>query len=100
MSLFEVERFIFQLKQDPALQAGLHDGDGRLLDDFALSGRESAALRDGAIETLYAMGVHPLLLAPYSRYVGIGAADYHRRLAVLAGSRVFSSARRFATPGE
>jgi hypothetical protein len=100
VSLFEVERFIFELKQDETLQAGLRDKDGCVFDGFALSAAESSALKDGAVEALYQMGVHPLLIAPYSRYAGILPAEYHRRLATLEGSRVFSSGRRFAQSGD
>lgn len=100
MSLFEVERFIFELKHDEKLQTGLRDKDERVLDGFILESFERNALTGGAIEDLYRMGVHPLLIAPYSRYAGITPADYHHRLAALEGSRVFSSARRFTKVGE
>ncbi len=100
MSLFEVERFIFELKHDEKLQSGLRDKDERTLDPFDLQIPERHALMSGAVEDLYRLGVHPLLIAPYSRYAGIAPADYHRRLAALEGTRVFSSARRFTKGGE
>lgn len=36
------------------------------------------------------MGVHPLLLAPYSRMAGLSRSDYQHALA-LKGARRFSS---------
>jgi hypothetical protein len=100
LSLFDVERFIFELKHDERLQAALMANDDSVLEGFDLKPAESAALKTGAVEALYRMGVHPLLIAPYSRYAGIAPADYHRRLAALEGSRTFSSGRRFARSGE
>jgi hypothetical protein len=100
VSLFEVERFIFELKHDEKLQAGLRDKDEGVLDGFELSTTESSVLKSGAVEALYQMGVHPLLIAPYSRYAGILPTEYHHRLAALEGSRTFSSGRRFAKFGD
>lgn len=99
MSLFQVERFIFQLKHDEKLQTRLRDRDPDLFEGFDVTAQEQAALRDGEVEALYAMGVHPLLLAPFSRYAGIKPADYHRRLSSLEGSRDFSSGRQFVKAG-
>ncbi|WP_456856495.1 hypothetical protein [Bradyrhizobium sp. USDA 4501] len=95
-----MERFIFELKHDERLQAALRDKDEHLFDGFDVSSPERKALEGGAVEELYRMGVHPLLIAPYSRYAGISPVDYHHRLAALEGSRVFSSARRFTNSGE
>jgi hypothetical protein len=100
VSLFEVERFIFELKHDERLQAGLRDHEASVLDGFELSTTESSVLTSGAVEALYQMGVHPLLIAPYSRYAGILPAEYHHRLAALEGSRAFSSERRFTKSGD
>ena len=100
MSLFEVERFIFELKHDEQLQAALRDRSEHLFAPFELSATERTALESGSVEELYRMGVHPLLIAPYSRYAGIAPADYHHRLAALEGCRMFSSTRRFTSPGE
>jgi len=97
---FEVERFIFELKKDEALQAALKERAAGTFEGFDLEPDELAALRDGDVETLYRMGVHPLLLAPYSRYAGIAPPDYHKRLDVLKGVQKFNSERRFAKPGE
>lgn len=96
MASFEVERFVFELKKDETLQQGLKARSPSTFDGFTLRDEERKALRDGDIESLYRMGVHPLLLAPYSRYAGITSPDYHQRLDALKGVQKFSSERRFA----
>lgn len=95
MVSFEVERFIFELKKDEVLQQALKARSPSTFDGFTLRDEERNALRDGDIESLYRMGVHPLLLAPYSRYVGIASPDYHQRLDALKGVQTFNSERRF-----
>jgi len=91
MSLYGVQSFMFRLKRDPALQNGLTQKDERTFEGFPLEAAERAALLSGDIEELYRMGVHPLLLAPYSRYVGISPAAYKQVLAPLKGMRQLKS---------
>jgi hypothetical protein len=91
MSLYTVQRAIFRMKKDkPFVKAFLDDPDAALA-TAGLTDQEQAALRDGDLAALYRMGVHPLLLAPYSRIMGIPRPRYQELLAPLAGQRRMQS---------
>lgn len=99
MSTFEIERFIFSLKKDEKLQIGLSKRDAAIFQAFDVSGEEIALIQAGDIKGLYRAGVHPLLLAPYARYMGIKPTEYHSELAALEGERGQKSTRRFPAQG-
>jgi hypothetical protein len=91
MSLYGVQSFMFRLKRDPALQNGLAQRDERAFEGFPLEAAERTAILSGDIAELYRMGVHPLLLAPYSRYAGVSPTAYKQVLAPLKGTRQLKS---------
>jgi hypothetical protein len=99
LGTFEIEQFIFNLKKDEQLQVGLSEGDATIFEAFDLSRDEIALIQAGDIKGLYRAGVHPLLLAPYARYMRIKPAEYHAELAALDGEQSQQSARRFPPQG-
>ncbi len=69
MSVYEVNRFLYRLENDPAFPARVRaDLDGALA-EFALTPAEVAAIQDGDVAALYRQGVHPFLL---NRLAGFG----------------------------
>lgn len=93
MSLYGVQRVLFLLKNDQAFAAGFKSDAYEALAPADLADAERRALMDGDLATLYGMGAHPLLLAPYSRFMGIARPDYQAALAPLKGTRRLRSAR-------
>lgn len=91
MSLYAVERFIYQLKKDKALQQLFKSMPDEALAAGGLADAEAAALKNGDLAKLYEMGVHPLLLAPYSRFMGISRPRYQELLDPLRGVRQMRS---------
>jgi hypothetical protein len=91
MALQQLERYLFQLKSNPKLRIELAKDPEAHLAGFDLAPDERAALRNKDLVTLWRMGVHPLLLVPFSQAVGIPPADYQRTLAPLRGERTFKS---------
>jgi Aromatic-ring-opening dioxygenase LigAB, LigA subunit len=87
MSLLGVHSFIFRLKSDPATQEAFEQRSAAVFEKFDLAPHEIAALLNGDVVTLYRLGVHPLLLAPYSRYAGVPRPKYKSALAPLKGLR-------------
>jgi hypothetical protein len=85
MSVYAMEKFVFTLKKSSTLQAQFKTDPDAALADFPLTDMEHKALRDGDLPTLYKMGVHPLLLAPYSRFMRISRPDYQKQLDPLRG---------------
>jgi hypothetical protein len=91
MSIYAAEKFVFRLKKDAELQARFKADPSSALAEFDLSPKESEALKGGDLPALYIMGLHPLLLAPYARFMAIKRPDYVKSLDPLRGSRQFRS---------
>jgi aromatic-ring opening dioxygenase LigAB LigA subunit len=91
MSLLGVQTFLFRLKNDKQLQSQFETARDEAFSNFSLSDEEKRALLEGDLETLYRIGVHPLLLAPFSRYAKIPRLTYRVRLAPFKGTRRFVS---------
>lgn len=91
MSVLGIETFIYRLKNDAILQETFARRSDETFRGFELTPDEITSLRDGDVVTLYRLGVHPLLLAPYSRYAGIPRPRYQASLASLKGLRQLRS---------
>ncbi|MAL01652.1 MAG: hypothetical protein CL536_05835 [Alcaligenaceae bacterium] len=91
MSLYHVQKVMFLMKKDGALAGKVKESAADALVDFPLAEEEKNALLFGDIALLYSMGVHPLLLAPYSRIMGITRPEYSERLSPLIGQRTLHS---------
>ncbi len=91
MSLLGIETFMYRLKNDPAVQIAFAKRSAVAYRGFELTPEEISTLQAGDVVALYRRGVHPLLLAPYSRYAGIPRLKYQGLLAPLKGLRQLSS---------
>jgi Aromatic-ring-opening dioxygenase LigAB, LigA subunit len=87
MGLYSVQKVIYQLKKDKGLQREFKRDAAAALAGFELTPVEVAALASGDLAALYKMGVHPLLCAPYSRFMGIARPKYQELLAPLQGQQ-------------
>ena len=91
MTLYDLEHYLFRLKNDPAMQQALAASPGEHL---AAQGLDEAAVRaivEKDVVALWHMGVHPLLLVPLSRFLGMAPAEYREGLRPHAGARQFRS---------
>ena len=91
MSLYHVQKVMFLLKKDEQLAQAIKQDPDAALQPFPLTAQERAALASGDLAALYRMGAHPLLLAPYSRVMGIARPQYCERLAPVRGYRALQS---------
>ena len=94
MSLLGVQFFIFRLKSDEELQERLRSSSDAAFDGFELDAEEKTALKSGDLASLYERGVHPLLLNPYSRAMGIPRRRHQELLAPLRGTRMLRSSSK------
>ncbi|WP_151448637.1 hypothetical protein [Lacisediminimonas profundi] len=85
MSLYTVQQTLFRLKKDKPFSATFKELGAAALATLDLSEQERDAVANGDLAGLYRMGVHPLLLAPYARLMGIARPRYQELLAPLAG---------------
>ncbi len=76
MSLYYVQKLIYQLNRDPAVRRRF-DGDREaLLADYELTDEERAAVLEGDIGLLYVMGVNGQILMHYAALLGLPWDDY------------------------
>jgi hypothetical protein len=70
MSLYYVEKLIYQLNRDPAVRAQYDRDLEALLARYELDAEEQRALREGDIGLLYVMGVNGQLLMHFAALRG------------------------------
>ncbi|MEX2126144.1 MAG: hypothetical protein WD795_19795 [Woeseia sp.] len=76
MSLYQVQKFLYALNRDPAMQRRCREDVQLLLLDYGLTDEEARALRDGDIGLLYVLGVNGQILMHYAAFLGIEWFDY------------------------
>ena len=64
------------MNRDPQAREKYFSARETLLDEYLLDDHERSAVRDLSICTLYDMGVHPLLLRPFTIINGVSEKDY------------------------
>ena len=76
MSLYQVQKLIQAVNRDPASREKFLESPESLAEAFELTDTERAAVVDLKIHALYDMGVHPLLLRPFTIIHGFSEPDY------------------------
>ncbi len=76
MSLYQVQKFVQAVNRNPVARQRFFDEREAFTADFDLSADEQAALLELKIFDLYEMGVHPLLLRPFTIINGMSEPDY------------------------
>ena len=84
MSLYSVQKLLFQLNNEPTTRKRFAEERDALLAEYALTDEERRALVDADVGRLHLLGVHPLLLAPFAGRSGLKWPDY---IAALARAR-------------
>jgi len=76
MSLYYLQKFLYELNRDETAQENYRSDLDRLLGEFDLSEEEATALREGDIGLLYVLGVNGQILMHYAAFLGIEWFDY------------------------
>jgi len=76
MSLYHLQKFLFELNRDELAQEKYRKNLPSLLDEYDLTDEESAALNKGDIGLLYVLGVNGQILMHYAAFLGIEWFDY------------------------
>ena len=76
MSLYHLQKIIYQLNRDEHVRQRYEDDFEGLLSDYALNEEEKAALRRPDIGLLYVMGVNGQLLMHYAALRGYEWNEY------------------------
>lgn len=80
MSLYSLQKILYELNRDEAVQTRYQSDLNALLNDFDLTTEERSALEDGDIGLLYVLGVNGQILMHYAAFLGIEWFDYLDRM--------------------
>jgi hypothetical protein len=76
MSLYYVQKLLYQLNRDTAVRRRFDADREALLEDYELTVEERSALLGGDIGLLYVIGVNGQLLMHYAALLGLPWDDY------------------------
>jgi hypothetical protein len=80
MSLYQLQKFLFDLNRDPRVQRGYGADPGELLAEYELTKDERAALEGGDIGLLYVLGANGQLLMHFAAFLGLSWPAYIQAL--------------------
>jgi hypothetical protein len=70
MSLYYVQKLLYQLNRDPGVRKRFENDRTMLLDDYELTTEERIAIETGDVGLLYVMGVNGQILMHYAALLG------------------------------
>ena len=76
MSLYYVQKLLYNLNRDPRVQEEFRKDLGGLLDKYKLSEGERRALEEEQVGELYIMGVNGQILMHYAAFIGLDWNEY------------------------
>jgi Aromatic-ring-opening dioxygenase LigAB, LigA subunit len=76
MSLYQLQKFLYEINRDPALQRDYRTDRRTLLERYELTPEERSALADGNIGLIYVLGANGQLLMHYAAFLGMSWAQY------------------------
>ncbi len=76
MSQYQIQKLCRAVNNDPAARKRFQTEQDAFIGDFDLSDEERKALTAMDIDALYDLGVHPLLLRPFTIIAGVSQEDY------------------------
>jgi hypothetical protein len=80
MSLYQLQKFIYQINRDGAQRARYHQDPAAFAKSYELTDAEAQAALEVDVRALYSLGVHSLLLRPFSLLHKVSNEDYAKAL--------------------
>jgi hypothetical protein len=80
MSLYQLQKFLYELNRDPQLQESYRTDSQRTLSRYDLTAEEREALATGDIGLVYVLGANGQLLMHFAAFLGIPWPDYIRSM--------------------
>lgn len=80
MSLYQLQKLLYQLNRDPALQADFTADAPAVADRYELTDEERRAVLEPDIGLLYVLGVNGQILMHFAAFMRIEWADYLQRM--------------------
>ncbi len=76
MSLYQMQKFLFDINRDRGIQQRYRDDLDGLLDRYELTAEERGAIASGDIGLIYVLGANGQLLMHYAAFLGMPWAEY------------------------
>jgi hypothetical protein len=76
MSLYQLQKFLYDINRDLAAQGRYRADPGGLLDQYELTAEERSALATGDIGLIYVLGANGQLLMHYAAFLGLSWPAY------------------------
>lgn len=76
MSLYQLQKLLYQLNRDPHTRTRFEADRGALLSDYELSEEEQTAIRSDDVGLLYVLGVNGQILMHYAAMCGYEWQEY------------------------
>ena len=76
MSLYGMQKFLYQLNRDPGTQRRYREDRAALLGEFPLNAEERGAIEAGDLGLMYVLGTNGQLLMHFAAYLGVAWPDY------------------------
>jgi hypothetical protein len=80
MSLYQLQKLIYHVNRDPAQRERYRQDPAAFIKSYELTDEESTAALNVDVRALYSMGVHSLLLRPFSLLHKVSNEDYAKAL--------------------
>lgn len=76
MSLYRLQKLIYELNREPRVQEAFVEDREKLLSEYRLSEEEAAAIRSDDIGKLYILGVNGQILMHFAAWRGLAWDEY------------------------
>ena len=76
MSLYQLQKFLYDLNRDARVQAQYRDDLHALLSRYELNDEERNAIAQGDVGLIYVLGANGQLLMHYAAFLGLPWPDY------------------------
>jgi aromatic-ring opening dioxygenase LigAB LigA subunit len=83
MSLYQLQKLIYHVNRDPSHRERYRRDPAAFVKGYELSEEEAAAALNVDVRKLYSLGVHSLLLRPFTLLHQVSNEDYAKALAGL-----------------
>ena len=80
MSLYQVQKLLYHVNRDAERRERYREDAAHFVKTYDLTEEESAAILNLDVRALYAMGVHSLLLRPFTLLHKVSNEDYAKAL--------------------
>lgn len=83
MSLYQLQKLIYHVNRDPSQRERYRQDPAAFVQGYELSEEEKSAALNVDVRKLYTLGVHSLLLRPFSLLHKVSNEDYAKSLTGL-----------------